>query len=159
MLMVKEVLKNKISLDIECVDRVYLNGYMKYLQMAGGVINFIREQKELPIPSPKVLYEITQSYHQTVAAFAEREGLEIYKFNKKEDKEQVAKSQLSKFKAKSGVVLIGKAQEKANAFRGKREKRTDKKVWFNYSRSEVNVIHYYFYILDENFGLFVIGST
>lgn len=153
MLTVKEVLQDKISLDIESVDRVYLNGYVKYLQMAGGVVNFIREQKELPIPSPKVLYEMTQSYHQAVKAFAQREGLEIYRFKKKEDKEQVAKAHLAKFEGKSGVVLIGKAQEKASAFKGKREDREDKKVWFNYSRRDVNVIHYYFYILDEEFGL------
>lgn len=153
MLTIKEVLEEKVSLDIECVDRVYLNGYVKYLQMAGGVINFIREQKEWPIPSPKMLYEMTQSYHQAVAEFAKKEGLEIYKFKKKEDKDKRAKKALRKFKQKSGVVLIGKAQEKANAFRGKREKRADKKVWFNYSRYEVNVTHYYFYILDENFGL------
>lgn len=153
MVTVKEVLENKISLDIKCVDRIYLNGYVKYLQMAGGVINFIRAQKELPIPSPKVLYEMTQSYHQAVEAFAKKEGIAIYKFKKKEDKDKIAKSALSKFKKRSGVVLIGKAQEKAQAFRGKREKRADQKVWFNYSRYEVNVTHYYFYILDENFGL------
>jgi hypothetical protein len=96
---------------------------------------------------------MTQSYHQAVKAFAQREGLEIYRFKKKEDKEQVAKAHLAKFEGKSGVVLIGKAQEKASAFKGKREDREDKKVWFNYSRRDVNVIHYYFYILDEEFGL------
>jgi len=160
MLTIQEVLQDKISLDIESVDRVYLNGYVKYLQMAGGVINFIREQKEMPIPSPKVLYEMTQSYHEAVQAFADRAGLEIYKFKKQEDKEKVAKAHLTKFAGKHGVVLIGKAQEKTNAFSGKREKRPDQKVWFNYTRREVNVTHYYFYILDENFGLgFIKVST
>lgn len=32
MLTIKEILTNKIALDIECVDRVYLNGYVKHLQ-------------------------------------------------------------------------------------------------------------------------------
>jgi hypothetical protein len=153
MLTVKEVLQNKISLDIECVDRVFLNGYVKYLQMAGGVVNFIREQKEMPIPSPKVLYEMTQSYHTAVETFAAAEGLEIYKFKKKDVKEEIAKAHLAKFRKKSGVVLIGKAQEKASAFRGKRADKAGGKVWFDYRRQEVNVIHYYFYILDEEFGL------
>lgn len=153
MLTVKEVLQNKISLDIECVDRVYLNGYVKYLQMAGGVINFIREQKEMPIPSPKVLYEMTQNYHTAVKEFAEGQGLEVYKFQKNEKKEEVAKAHLTRFEKKSGVVLIGKAQEKASAFSGRRADREDGKVWFDYSRRAVNVIHYYFYILDEEFGL------
>jgi hypothetical protein len=38
MLTVKEILTNKVALDIECIDRVYLNGYVKHLQMAGGLI-------------------------------------------------------------------------------------------------------------------------
>lgn len=33
MLTVREVLRDKIDLDIECVDRVYLNGYVKYLSL------------------------------------------------------------------------------------------------------------------------------
>jgi hypothetical protein len=28
---IKEILTNKVVLDIECVDRVYLNGYVKHL--------------------------------------------------------------------------------------------------------------------------------
>jgi hypothetical protein len=39
---VKEVLRDKVSLDIRSVDRVLLNGWVKYLQMPGGVVNFIR---------------------------------------------------------------------------------------------------------------------
>ena len=50
MLTVKEVLQDKISLDIACIDRVYLNGYVKHLQMAGELIGFIREQMGYPIP-------------------------------------------------------------------------------------------------------------
>ena len=42
MLTIKDVLVDKVTLDIECVDRVYLNGYVKSLQMPGGLITFIR---------------------------------------------------------------------------------------------------------------------
>lgn len=52
MLTLKDVLTDKVGLDLECVDRVYLNGYVKNLQMPGGLINFIREQLGFPIPSP-----------------------------------------------------------------------------------------------------------
>ena len=33
-----DVLPGKIDLNIKCVDRVYLNGYVKCLQMAGGLV-------------------------------------------------------------------------------------------------------------------------
>lgn len=66
MLTVKEILTNKIALDIECVDRVYLNGYVKYLQMTGGLITFIREQMGFPIPSPMVMRPFTEGNRKAV---------------------------------------------------------------------------------------------
>lgn len=155
MLTLEGVLSDKITLDIECVDRVYLNGYVKYLQMPGGVVNFIREQIGWPIPSPKVLYEMTTQFRAAVEGFASDQGLEIVTFKKGDDKNVIAQEHLAGFEGQSGVVLIGKAQEKAFAFKGRRADKGTK-VWFNYSRQSVCVTHYYFYILDEEFGLFFI---
>lgn len=155
MLTVKEILSDKTTLDIECVDRVYLNGFIKYLQMPGGLVNFIRQQKKLPIPSPKVLGEMTAHFREDVERFAAEQGLEIVAFEKDADKDVIAREQLARFTGKSGVVLIGRAQEKTSAFQGRRADRGTK-VWFDYRRHNVLVLHYYFYILDEEFGLFFI---
>jgi DNA-binding HxlR family transcriptional regulator len=149
---VQEILPGKISLDIECVDRVYLNGYVKDLQMAGGVVNFIREQFNWPIPSPKAMYELTEKFKKAVEAFAQEMGRDIYIFSKGEDKDEVARQHAELFGISEGVVLIGKAQEKANAFRSKRQDQKGK-VWFNYFRQNVQVTHFYFYIRDKDFGL------
>jgi len=155
MLTIKEILTNKIALDIECVDRVYLNGYVKHLQLAGGLITFIREQMGFPIPSPIVLPPFTQAFRTRVEEYAKELGLPIVDFAKGEDKDERAKIQLAKFGKKQGVVLIGKAQEKALGYKGQR-KDHGTKVWFEYSRQSVNVTYYYFYIMDEEFGLFFI---
>ena len=157
MLTVKEVLTNKITLDVECIDRVYLNGYVKHLQMAGGLITFIREQMGFPIPSPMVLPPFTQAFRKAVEQYAQNQGLEIVDFAKAkdEDKDDLARAQLAKFAKKQGVVLIGKAQEKALGYKGQR-KDHGTKVWFEYSRQRLFVTYYYFYILDEDFGLLFI---
>lgn len=86
---VHEILPGKITLDIECVDRVYLNGYVKNLQMPGGVINFIREQFGWPIPSPKGMYLTSDKFRQAVEQYATAQGLKIYAFSKSEDKDEV----------------------------------------------------------------------
>lgn len=147
-----EILSGKITLDIECVDRVYLNGYVKYLQMPGGVINFICQQFGWPIASPKGMYQTSDKFRQAVEAFATQQGLEIYPFRKGEDKEEVARQHAERLKIKHGVVLIGKAQEKANTYGARREDH-ERKVWFKYFRRSVHVIHYYFYMMDKDFGL------
>jgi len=155
MLTVKEVLQNKVSLDIKCVDRVYLNGYVKYLQMPGGVINFIREQKGWPIPSPQMMKKISKAFCQAVKQFADDQGIPVITFEKGVKKAEVAQEYLAQFQGQSGVVLIGKAQEMAKGYKARRADRGTK-VWFEYSRQKVYVNHYYFYILDKNFGLVLI---
>jgi hypothetical protein len=157
MLTVKEVLTDKISLDIECIDRVYLNGYVKHLQMAGGLITFIREQMGYPIPSPMLLPPVTQAFRTAVEQYAKEQELEIVDFAKAqdEDKDDLARAHLAKFSKKQGVVMIGKAQEKALGYKGTR-KDHGTKVWFEYRRQQLFVTYYYFYILDADFGLFFI---
>lgn len=152
MLNVADVLPGKIGLDIESVDRVYLNGYVPNLQMGGGVVNFIREQWGWPIPSPKAMYQMTDRFKKQVEDFAKAGGHHIYEFSKGEEKDDVARRHAELFGIKEGLVLIGKAQEKSNAFRSRREDRGTK-VWFKYSRRTVQVTHYYFYLMDKDFGL------
>lgn len=155
MLTIKEVLTDKIILDIECVDRVYLNGYVKNLQLPGGLITFIREQMGFPIPSPVVLPPVSKAFREAVEKFAAEQGLTIVDFVKGQAKDEVARAHLAQFEGSSGVVLIGKAQEKALGYTAQRQER-GKRVWFKYHRREVWVTHYYIYILDEDFGLFFI---
>ncbi len=45
---------------------MYLNGYVKYLQMPDGAINFIREQKDYPIPSPQMMKKMNPAFCQAV---------------------------------------------------------------------------------------------
>ena len=148
----KDVLTGKVVLDIECVDRVYLNGYVKYLQLPGGLITFIREQLGFPIPSPIVLPPVTDAFRKAVEAFAQAQGLTIVDFARGEEKDDTARAHLARFTQSSGVVLIGKAQEIAQTYTAQR-KDHGTRVWFDYRRREVRVTYYYFYILDEDFGL------
>lgn len=155
MLTLKDVLTDKVDLDIECVDRVYLNGYVKNLQMPGGLINFIREQMGFPIPSPILLGPVSEACRARVEKFAEEQGLTIVNFAHGEEKDETARAHLAKFGKRSGGVLMGNAQEKTSGYTARR-KEQGTRVWFEYSRRDVFVTHYYFYILDEAFGLFFI---
>ena len=149
---IAEILHGRVALDLESVDRVYLNGYVKDLHMPGGLVRFIREQRGWAIPSPVMMYTMTEEFHAAVAQFAQAQGLPIVIFAPGENKEERAQAEVARCPTKRGVVLIGKAQEQNSAFKGRRDDHGGK-VWFTYSRCSVRVTHYYFYIHDEDFGL------
>jgi hypothetical protein len=49
---IPELLNGHITLEVECLDRLYLNGYIGQLATGGGLVAFMREQLGKPIPSP-----------------------------------------------------------------------------------------------------------
>ena len=51
---VNDVLDGHVVLDVECLDRIYLNGYVPNLQVGGQVASFMTAHLGYPIPSPAI---------------------------------------------------------------------------------------------------------
>ncbi len=88
--------------------------------------------------------EISQGFVKEVGKYGVEQNIPLISFEKKAKKEEVAKEYLAQFEGESGVVLIGKGQEKALGYKAKNS-RQGNRVWFHYSRQAVYVTHYYFY--------------
>ena len=145
---IPELLKGHVTLEVECLDRLYLNGYIGALATSGGLVTFMREQLDKPIASPVVLGQITEKFRESVKALAEREEIPIYQFDHKERKDDIANLFRQQRGIRDGIVLVGVAQEKAQAFQGKKVDGS-----FQFTRDKtVYVNHYYFYIDDADFG-------
>ena len=63
---IDSILKDHTSLEIECFDRLYLTGYVPFLQTGGGLVNFFTKHRKKPIPSPALLNEMTQKFRRSV---------------------------------------------------------------------------------------------
>jgi hypothetical protein len=147
---INEILKEHVTLDIECIDRIYLNGYIPTLQMGGQLVKFMHH-RGYTIPSPALLRQWSDDYKKTVEQFAQEQGIEVIHFERGVRKEEVAAHYRAQFEGEEGVLFIGIAQERASAFQG-RKKSEQKLVGFEYSRQSVFVNHYYFYLQDADFG-------
>jgi hypothetical protein len=145
---IPELLDGHVTLEVECLDRLYLNGYIGSLATSGGLVTFMREQLGKPIPSPVVLGQVTEKFREAVKTMAERERIPLYQFNHKERKDDVANDFRRQRGVGDGVVFVGVAQEKAQAFQGKK---IDGQFLFTRDKT-VYVNHYYFYIDDADFG-------
>ncbi len=147
---INEILKEHVTLDIECIDRIYLNGYIPNLQLPGQLVNFLRQQG-YPIPSPAMLGKLTDAYQAAVEAFAAQHSIPLLHFERGVRKDDVAAEYREHHGEQEGILFIGIAQERASAY--KAHKRTQgQQVFFDYARQSVYVNQYYFYLQDDDFG-------
>ncbi len=151
MLTVSELLRDHVSLDIECVDRVYLNGYVPTLQTSGALVYFLEKHRGELIASPALLGVISRSFVAGVEAFAQANQIPVVRFHKGQRKDDIAARYRRKFTASEGVVFIGVAQEQVQGFKAHKDVQ-GKRVRFEFSRQPVFVKVYYFYVQDAEFG-------
>jgi len=156
MVSVKELIKTHTGLTIDCLDRIYLNGYVPTLQTAGQVVGFMTRHLEKPIPSPAVFEQIGMQFRKDVESFAQTEAIPLIRFVKQERKLERMEDLLRAAQkvGRFGVVAIGVSQEFQNVFSAnRREAATPSgRPWFNFVKSDRRVTCFYFYIVDEDFG-------
>ena len=145
---IPELLNGHVTLEVECLDRLYLNGYIGPLATSGGLVTFMREQLGKPIPSPVVLGQVTEKFREAVKGMAERQRIPVYQFAHKERKDDVANRFRQQRGIRDGIVFVGVAQEKAQAFQGRK---VDGQFQFTRDKT-VYMNHYHFYIGDAHFG-------
>ncbi len=149
---VNDLLKGHVALDIECLDRLYLNGYVPNLQVGGQVIRFMREHLGCPVPSPAIFEQIGERFRAAVRAFAETKQIPLLHFKKGERHIDVMRPYLERATA-PGVVAIGVAQEFQWVFSGyKRATDTPGAVRYDFEKAERRVTCFYFYLVDAAFG-------
>ena len=49
---VNELLREHVTLEADCLDRIYLNGYVPTLQVGGQLVSFLTKHLGNQIPSP-----------------------------------------------------------------------------------------------------------
>jgi hypothetical protein len=152
---VADILRHRITLEVEGIDRLYLNVYVPPLQTEGGVAKFFRVHQGQPFASSALMEPISKRFIQSIEYFAKKNQVPIRAFRKGERKDDVAAEYRARFVGEEGVLFIGKAQEKVSVFRT--EKRRNLTTGATYPwivRSTAMVNQYYFYCIDRDFGPF-----
>jgi hypothetical protein len=119
---VAEVLDEYVTLELECIDRMYLNLYVPMLQTPEGTAWFWRRHRGYEFASSALMAPMSQRFTDRIKRFTESEGIEVVTFRKHERKHDVASERLRNFQAEEGVVFIGKPQEKASVIRTERRR-------------------------------------
>ena len=149
---VNDVLDGHVVLDVECLDRIYLNGYVPNLQVGGQVVSFMTQHLGCPIPSPAILEKIGIAFRKAVASFAEADHIPVVRFGRGDRKIDVMRLYLARQAAtgRSGVAAIGVAQEFQNVFAAHQRAGGNGVPSFSFVKADRRVTCYYFYLWDAD---------
>src|SRR3970282_264338 len=111
-----ELLRQHVTLEVESIDRMYLNVYIPNLQREANVSWFLKHQRQCPVASSAAMAPISHAFVAAIGAYAQTQQVPVLTFAKGQRKDDVVAPYVARAAGREGIVLIGKAQEKTTTF-------------------------------------------
>ena len=119
---VAEVLRDHVVLELEAIDRMYLNVYVPHLQTVGAVVGYLHVHHGQRFASTSAVVPMTEAFIRKIEQFVDDQGVDLVAFEKNQRKDNVTQKYLRGFRKTEGVLYVGKAQEKARVVRTERRR-------------------------------------
>ena len=111
-LSLSKILREHVTLEVESIDRMYLNVYIPKLQCESGASWFLRQERKYPVPSSAAMAPISRAFVEAIESYAKKYQVPVLTFEKGQRKDDVVAPYIKRAADQEGIVLIGKAQEK-----------------------------------------------
>jgi hypothetical protein len=93
---VADVLRDHVVLELESIDRMYLNVYVPHLQTVGAVVGYLHcPHKGQRFESTATVAPMTDAFVRNIEHFVEREGVDMVVFDRKQRKDDVTQQYCS----------------------------------------------------------------
>ena len=112
---VAEILREQVTLELEGIDRMYLNVYVPQLQREAGVASFFRFHRGHRFASSVLMDPISKAFVANMERFAQQQKVPLVLFQKRQRKDHIAAEHWQRFQPEEGVLFVGKAQGKTPA--------------------------------------------
>jgi hypothetical protein len=150
-----DMVAGHVGLDISCLDRLYLTGFVPKLQSTGGVWYFLREHRGKPIASPALFKPMGEKFRQDVDGWAKANDIPVVDLRDAERNIEVMTPylQAAAESGRSRVAAVGTTQEFQYVWTArKRDGGPDGPPRFSFTREKRPVKCFYFYVFDAQFG-------
>jgi hypothetical protein len=104
---VADILRGHVTLEVESIDRMYLNAYVPGLQYASGVAAFFRKHRGYPFASSALMDPISKAFVAAIHAFVAAEKVPLVTFEKGQRKDDVMAEHLTRFTPPRGWCSWG----------------------------------------------------
>jgi hypothetical protein len=150
---IRSLLRDRVTLQVRSVDRIFLQAYVPKLMCEGLLIRFLLD-RGFSIPSPALLGKIGSAYVRAIERFAAQDGIPVIRFERRQSKEELARPyfEAAEREGRFGIVMIGVAQERARVWAGWRHGGSDSHPHFAFGWQSRLPNHYYFYVRDREWG-------
>ena len=152
-----DVLAEHVVFELDCIDRMYCNAYVRKLTYPGGVASFFTHHRGATFASTALADPISKQFVASIHRFAADGEIPVVRFEKGQRKDDVAHQHLAEVGDGEGIYLVGVAQEKINTFRTEKRRNPEtgaRYPWIVAATALVN--QYYLYGQDVDFGPFFI---
>jgi hypothetical protein len=105
---VADVLRDHVVLELEAIDRMYLNVYVPHLQTVRAVVGYLRVHRGQRFASTAAVVPMSESFVRNIEQFVNDEVIDLVSF-KRERKDDVTQRYLRRFRKREGVLYVGKA--------------------------------------------------
>ena len=112
-----DVLGEHVVFELESIDRMYCNAYVRKLTYPGGVASFFTHHRGASFASTCLADPISKRFVASIQRFAAEHEIPLVRFLKDQRKDDVAHEHLARFDQVEGIYMIGVAQEKTSTFR------------------------------------------
>ncbi len=154
----RQIFKKYLVFLYHCIDRLVINGYLKSLIREEQVAYFFKTVVGISVITKEVLSRRTKDYCNWVEAYACRQDIPIEWAEKGVRKEDYVRPHLQRFQRRhpSGVYFIFRSMEQGPSFRIVTPRYATQDPNHRFLRkNRSRYTHFYFYILDEVLGPFV----
>jgi len=158
---INDVLEGHVALEIECVDRLYLNAYVPSLQVGGQAVRFLCGHLGYKLGTCALFGQIGNRFRHEVSAFAAEHEIPVLRL-KKPDRSRWDDRKLDHVRpyleraereGRFGVVAIVACQEFQWVLSDRNRSNKPGVLRIEFFKEERRTGVYYFYILDPEFGL------
>jgi hypothetical protein len=157
---INDVLEGHVALELECVDRLLLNGYVPGLQLPGQVVRFLCGHLGYPIPSSALLGQISNRFRAHTRRFVRDGRIPVLRLagpdRRRWDDRKLDHVrpylEAAEREGRFGVVALVVTEEFQRVWSARNRSRKPGVACLDFFFEKRRVGAYYFYILDPDFG-------
>src|ERR1700693_3803567 len=109
---VADVLRDHVVLELEAIDRMYLNVYVPHLQTVGAVVGYLRVHRGQRFASTAAVVPMSEAFIRNIEQFVDDEAIDLVSFEKRERKDDVTQRCLRSFRKREAFSMSARPRKR-----------------------------------------------